>query len=252
MASALPTQGLGVCCLPKTSKWAQFFQLVLRFFFPSKRQNLFWKPQTWRDFLAPTEQQIQQISCLIITPRIHFAAPRISWIGVDLLKLLCFCFCFFLKGFVSQGLYLPWKTEDVVPPPLCGGVCVPMGWAVGSMPSGEKQMWGTSGLVSAVWDEGGSGSLIPREFISPLSGFLGTETPSFAFWECPWCQGSEALGWSCHLLAFARLGGGTQKSPSGWAASNQIIAPQAENHQQDRQIEGFNSSSFALIVEIEK
>lgn len=35
------------------------------------------------DFLAPTEQMI---TCLIITPRIHFATPGMSWAGGDLLK----------------------------------------------------------------------------------------------------------------------------------------------------------------------
>lgn len=60
-----------------SSSW--FWEL---FFFKGKIS--FWKPQMWRDSLAPAERTI---GCLIITPRIHFATPRMSWSGVDLLKL---------------------------------------------------------------------------------------------------------------------------------------------------------------------
>lgn len=42
-------------------------------------------------------------------------------------------------------------------------------------------MWGTSGLFSAVWDEGGSGSLIPKELFHPSLGFWEQKRPVLHF-----------------------------------------------------------------------
>lgn len=102
------------------------------FFFKGKIS--FWKPQMWRDSLAPAEQTI---GCLIITPRIHFATPRMSWIGVDLLKL----------GFF-EGICLPGALFATTPEGSSGGVCVcvhGMGHRIRAL--WKKQMWCTPGCL---------------------------------------------------------------------------------------------------------
>lgn len=93
---------------------------------------------------------------------------------------------------------------------------------MGSMPSGKSRCgahldaWKLSPFP-LLW------SLDPEGIISPLPGAVEREweqkRPVLHFGNAHGAQGSRALGWSCHLLAFARLGGGTWESKSlksGW------------------------------------
>lgn len=188
--------------------------------------------------------------------------------------LICSKWVFF-EGICLPGILFAMKKGCCGPTTPVGssggGVFVSMGWVIGSMPSGK----GRCGAHLGAWRfralslaPGGLSCLgwrwlwilDPQGVISPLSEAAEQEweqkCPVLIFGNAHGAQGSEALGWSCHLLAFARLGGGTLKPKSlksrRWAASNQIIAPKAGSLHQQRQTEGFNSSSFALIVEIEK
>lgn len=86
---------------------------------------------------------------------------------------------------------------------------------MGSMPSGKSRCGAHLDArrfralsLAPVWDEGGSGLLMLEELFHPLSEAVERE------WEQkgPVLLFGNALGWSCHLLAFGRLGGGALKS----------------------------------------
>lgn len=166
------------------------------------------------------------ICCLIIAPRIRFAAPRMSWTGVGLLKLGFFWRDLSPRDFICCGKRRLWSHHP------CGKLwwgclCVHgMSYRICALwkKADVVHIWMPGGLglflllwlVSAVWEEGGS--LIPEGVISPLSEAVEQEWVQkcsvLHFGNAHGAQGSQALGWSCHLLAFAGLGGGTLKSKS--------------------------------------
>lgn len=126
---------------------------------------------------------------------------------------------------------MPRKKEAVVPPPpweaLVGVSVCPRDELWDPCPLEKADVvhiWMPGGLGPyplllwvSVWDEGGSGSLILTELFHPSEAVereWEQKRPVLRFGNAHGAQGSEALGWSCHLLAFARLGGGTLKSKS--------------------------------------
>lgn len=253
-----PSKDLGVCCLPKrrTSKWAQLFQLVLRNFFLRAKFLLETTNLMWLSCSNRTNDQL-----------LNYYSKDPLCCSKDV--LICSSWGVFFEGICLPGTFFCREKRRLWSHHPCGKLwwgclCVHALW--------KKQMWCTSGCLEVEgpfpcsgWSQlfGMRVALDPwswRNYFTPLWAcwtWNGNRNAQFCILGMPTVP-REAKPWvgpATYWLfpdLVEELGSPNLWNQAGWAASNQIIAPKAESHHQQRQIEGFNSSSFALIREIEK